>query len=44
LCRALATVLDSYRRARTLVTLEERETAAVASALEELDAELRRAF
>jgi hypothetical protein len=41
LCRALATVRDSYRRARTLVTLEEHEAAMVAAALEGLEAELK---
>jgi serine/threonine protein kinase len=41
LCRALARVRDSYRRARTLVTLEEREVAAVAAALEGLEASLQ---
>jgi hypothetical protein len=40
LCRALATVRDGYRRARSLKTLDEREATAVARALEELDAEL----
>jgi hypothetical protein len=39
LCRALATLRDSYRRARTLVTLEEREAAAVTAALAELEGE-----
>jgi hypothetical protein len=40
LCRALGTLRDSYRRARTLTTLEEREAAAVTAALAQLDAEL----
>jgi hypothetical protein len=40
LCSALATLRDSYRRARTLVTVEEREAAAVARALEQLNVEL----
>ena len=40
LCRALATLRDSYRRARTLVTLEEREAAAVTAALAELETEV----
>jgi hypothetical protein len=40
LCGALATLRDSYRRARTLVTLEEREATAVARALEQLESEL----
>jgi hypothetical protein len=41
LCRALATVRDGYRRARTLITVEERETAAVTAALAALESELR---
>jgi hypothetical protein len=40
LCRALGTLRDSYRRVRTLNTLEEREAAAVTAALAELDAEM----
>jgi hypothetical protein len=39
LCRALGTLRDSYRRARTLTTIEEREAAAVTAALAALDAE-----
>jgi hypothetical protein len=37
LCRALSTLRDGYRRARTLTTMEEREAAEVSAALAELE-------
>jgi hypothetical protein len=40
LCRALATLRDGYRRARTLTSVSEREAAAVTAALAQLDAEM----